>query len=413
MDLRTHLSQYSGHSQVYRALHIAEIAGKGSSLRLEAFRYAVERCRQTPNTTLYKKLCSSCYAEYPLEEFKCDELWVNQTEASTRVQTDRKEMDINQARNAGIRENMRASLSDLGDLHYRAGNLPMAIKTYSRCKELCTSAEHHYQAALKIVFPSLENGNWAAVTNSAQKALSNVGANALYKSKALMVMGVAQIQQRYYRQAAKYLLDVTREGMGQFSEFIVDKEVALYAGLCALASYEREDLRVKFLKLVSFKAYLDQYPAVEKAVEAVLACRYSEAVTLIDSICQDLKYDYFLAPVLSDLREEIRTRLIQQFIYPFKAIRIEEIAAAFNLHSTIMEKELERLISKGLVKARIDSHNKVLQSRFADQRGVTFQLALETGEEMVREIEVMLLRASMLQQHFTLSVPKSTILRGF
>ena len=117
--------------------------------------------------------------------------------------------------------------------------------------------------------------------------------------------------------------------------------------------------------------------------------------------------------MLSDLREEIRTRLIQQFIYPFKAIRIEEIAAAFNLHSTIMEKELERLISKGLVKARIDSHNKVLQSRFADQRGVTFQLALETGEEMVREIEVMLLRASMLQQHFTLSVPKSTILRGF
>ena len=125
------------------------------------------------------------------------------------------------------------------------------------------------------------------------------------------------------------------------------------------------------------------------------------------------KYDYFLAGTLSDLREEIRTRLIQQFIYPFKAIRIAEIATAFNLSPIAMEKELERLISKGLVKARIDSHNKVLQSRFADQRGVTFQLALETGEEMVREIEVMLLRASMLQQHFTLSVPKSTIMRGF
>lgn len=413
MDLRTYLSQYSGYSQVYRALHIAEIAGKNSPLRLEAFRYAIERCRQTPNTTLYKKLCASCYAEYPLDEFKCDELWVNQTEASTRVQTDRKEMDINQARNAGIRENMRASLSDLGDLHYRAGNLPMAIKTYSRCKELCTSAEHHYQAALRIVFPSLENGNWASVTNNAQKALANAGTNLLYKSKASMVMGVAQIQQRSYRQAAKYFLDVSKEAMGQFTEFMADKEVALYAGLCALASFERDDLRSKFLKLVSFKAYLDLLPNVERAVEAVLACRYSEAVTLLDSICQDLRYDYFLSPVLYDLREEIRTRLIQQFIYPFKAIRIAEIATAFNLSPESMEKELERLISKGLVKARIDSHNKVLQSRFADQRGVTFQLALETGEEMVREIEVMLLRASMLQQHFTLSVPRSTILRGF
>ena len=412
MDLRRYLSQYTGHGTIYRALFIAENSPKNGPQRLEAYRYVVEKLRQSTNTILYKKICTTCYAEYPLEEFKCDELWVNQTEASTRVQTDKKEMDINQARNAGIRENMRASLSDLGDLHYRAGALPMAIKTYSRCKELCTTADHQYQAAIRIIFPSLENNNWAAVTNNAQKALGSAGSNPLYKSKASIAMGVAQIQNKSYRQAAKYFLDVTREVLGQFSEFIADRDIVIYAGLCALASFEREDLRQKFLKLANFKVFLDLYPAIEQTVEAVLACNYSEAVALLDQVFAELKFDYFLAPVIVDLKEEIRTKLIQQFIYPFKAIKIEQIATAFNVTPVQMEKELERLISKGLVKARIDSHNKVLQSRFADQRSATFQLALETGEEMVREIEVMLLRASMIQQHFSLSIPKSTILRG-
>ena len=89
MDLRRYLSQYTGHGTIYRALFIAENSPKNGPQRLEAYRYVVEKLRQSTNTILYKKICTTCYAEYPLEEFKCDELWVNQTEASTRVQTDK------------------------------------------------------------------------------------------------------------------------------------------------------------------------------------------------------------------------------------------------------------------------------------------------------------------------------------
>lgn len=44
-----------------------------------------------------------------------------------------------------------------------------------------------------------------------------------------------------------------------------------------------------------------------------------------------------------------------------------------------LEKELAELIQSKQIQARIDSHNKVLYARHADQRKATFQSALRTG----------------------------------
>ena len=47
-----------------------------------------------------------------------------------------------------------------------------------------------------------------------------------------------------------------------------------------------------------------------------------------------------------------------------------------------LEKELAELIQTDQIQARIDSHNKVLYARHADQRKATFQSALRTGGPM-------------------------------
>ena len=51
-----------------------------------------------------------------------------------------------------------------------------------------------------------------------------------------------------------------------------------------------------------------------------------------------------------------------------------------------LEKELAELIQSKQVQARIDSHNKVLYARHADQRKATFQSALRTGTTSVTQL---------------------------
>ena len=55
-----------------------------------------------------------------------------------------------------------------------------------------------------------------------------------------------------------------------------------------------------------------------------------------------------------------------------------------------------------LVQARIDSHNKILYARHADQRNTTFQRVLQTGSDFQRETRAMLLRANLMRQDFVM-----------
>lgn len=52
------------------------------------------------------------------------------------------------------------------------------------------------------------------------------------------------------------------------------------------------------------------------------------------------------------------------------------------------------------MQARIDSHNKVLYARHADQRNATFQRVMQTGKEFDRDVRAMILRASILKHDY-------------
>ena len=55
---------------------------------------------------------------------------------------------------------------------------------------------------------------------------------------------------------------------------------------------------------------------------------------------------------------------------------------------------------ESLLQARIDSHNKILYARHADQRNSTFQRVLQTGSEFDRDVKAMLLRANLIKHEF-------------
>lgn len=56
--------------------------------------------------------------------------------------------------------------------------------------------------------------------------------------------------------------------------------------------------------------------------------------------------------------------------------------------------------------ARIDSHNKILYARHADQRNGTFQRVLQTGSEFDGEVRAMLLRANLMKHDYNLKASR-------
>jgi len=84
------------------------------------------------------------------------------------------------------------------------------------------------------------------------------------------------------------------------------------------------------------------------------------------------------------------------------------MAEAFNTTVPSLEKELSRLIMEKQISARIDSHNKILYARSADQRTATFEKTLATGEDYVVNTKALLLRVNLMRNDFYVKPPRAS-----
>lgn len=125
--------------------------------------------------------------------------------------------------------------------------------------------------------------------------------------------------------------------------------------------------------------------------------KYAPCIAGLERLRAPLKLDLHLWDHASPLLEQIRQRALVQYVQPFTAANLNLMAQAFNTTVAGVEKEVAQLIADGQIAARIDSQEKVLFARHADQRNGTFEKAQQAGEDFRRETRALLLRARLLQ----------------
>ncbi|XP_042511675.1 COP9 signalosome complex subunit 1-like, partial [Macadamia integrifolia] len=182
-----------------------------------------------------------------------------------------------------------------------------------------------------------------------------------------------------------------------YTEVIAPQDVATYGGLCALASFDRTELKNKVIDNVSFRNFLELVPEVRELVNDFYSSRYASCLEYLENLKANLLLDIHLYDHVETLYNQIRHKALIQYTHPFVSVDLHMMASAFKTSVAGLEKELEALITDNQIQARIDSHNKILYARHADQRYATFQRVLQTGSEFDRDVKAMLLRANLLK----------------
>ncbi|KAL6495462.1 COP9/signalosome complex subunit Csn1 [Orobanche gracilis] len=185
-----------------------------------------------------------------------------------------------------------------------------------------------------------------------------------------------------------------------YTEVIAPQDIATYGSLCALASFDRAELKSKVIDNINFRNFLELVPEVRELVNDFHTSHYASCLEYLGNLKANLLLDIHLHDHVETLYEQIRNKALIQYTLPFVSVDIHMMANAFNTTITALEKELEALITNDQVQARIDSHNKILYARHADQRNGTFQRVLQTGNEFDREVRAMLLRANLIKHDY-------------
>lgn len=434
LDLEVYANSYTGLAKLYRLIFVADHC---PSLRLEAIKMAINYVTATTyNVTLYQQLhkkladltatvgggaqllpdiaaqSSATTTNQDIPPY--DAIWVEQKTKKAALKLEKLDNDLKNSKSNSIKESIRRGHDDLGDHYLSCGELPNALKCYSRARDYCTSGKHVVNMCLNVIKVSIYLENWSHVLSYVSKAectpefLEAQGrdANQEILTRLKCAAGLSDLSSKKYKSAAKHFLQANFDHC-EFPEMISCNNIAIYGGLCALATFDRPELQKNVISSASFKLFLELEPQVRDIVFKFYESKYAQCLKLLNEMRDNLLLDMYIAPHVNKLYTQIRNRALIQYFSPYLSADMRKMSEAFNCTVPALENELMHLILDGQIQARIDSHNKILYAKDADQRSSTFEKAINVGKEYQRRTRMLILRTAMLKKQIHVKVSVS------
>lgn len=301
---------------------------------------------------------------------------------------------------------------DLGSHYHSIGDLTNATKAYSKMRDYCTTPSHIASTAFRIILVSIEQENWLAVQSQVHKIRSlqmKPEESARNQPKCNVAMGLQQMAACDYGEAALSFLG-TDPSLGEsYNEIVTSNDVAVYGGLCALATMSRSELQAKVLDNNNFRNFLELEPHIRRAISFFCSSKYSQCLEILEAYRADYLLDIYLQPHFDVILDKIRTKSIVEYLRPFSRVTLDSMQGIFGksipvsgttangvtngaTSATAMENELISLIEAGVLNAKIDLENRVLVAREDDERAQTHEQALKMVDGFIREARLKIMR---------------------
>ncbi|XP_039008024.1 COP9 signalosome complex subunit 1-like [Hibiscus syriacus] len=401
LDIEAYAGLYSGRTKITRLIFIADHCDN-TAMQMEALRMAYDEIKKGENTRPFREVVQKIDGRLGAD-YCMDAAWCATVDRKAEQRKDKLESELNAYRTNLIKESIRMGYNDFGDFYYAHGALGDAFKSYVRTRDYCTTSKHIIQMCLSAILVSIEMGQFTHVTSYVSKAEQTPEAlDPPTTAKLHCAAGLAHLEAKKYKLAARKFLEVGPELGNSYSEVIAPQDVATYGGLCALASFDRTELKNKVIDNINFRNFLELVPEVRELINDFYSSHYASCLEYLGNLKSNLMFDIHIHNHFETLYDQIRSKALIQYTHPFVSVDLRMMADAFKTSVAGLEKELESLIADNQIQARIDSHNKILYARHADQRNATFQRVLQTGNEFDLDVRAMLLRANLLKHEYNL-----------
>ncbi|SCV71204.1 BQ2448_2792 [Microbotryum intermedium] len=442
-DLEQVTGNYHGRTKIIHLLYIAQMSPslaaaaltlalqelKASTLDVPTYEQTFHHYRQVLNS-LESGESNDAYARGWYEQtiksgaqkaHVLDREWCERSKREASNGLEKLQVELKGYSTNLIKESIRMGHRDLARFQYKVGDLTAAEHSYLRAREFCLTSQHLLEMSVAVVEIALLLRNYSLVrqwSGKAEGALESIHSSAnaqnakqkpqvnlpgmvapaqdpaqVAREKERIAMqerlnvanGVAYLGQGTYDRAAFLLSGGGKEALHSAAgHFIPAADIAVYATLTGLATFNRNQLRTRLLENDDLRPMLELEPYLREIIQAFHSSNFKDGLEGLDKYSTRQRLDPHLAPHLPNLMHQIRSRALLVYFTPFASVSVPRFAAAFGWsESTLLESVVE-LIGQGQMKARVDSQNKVLVAKQTDPRVEAFKHALKEGEKMQR-----------------------------
>ncbi|OAL52767.1 PCI-domain-containing protein [Pyrenochaeta sp. DS3sAY3a] len=405
-DLESYIANYAGQTRIDRLQHIGS---HSPYLAVDAYRLAIAEAKKGSNVGLYTALVEDFSNISPQDQAALtDTTWAEKKTREVQEYQDRLEHELKSYKNNLIKESIRMANEELGHFFYNKGDYGNAHKAYQKMREYCTSTKHLADMTLRLVYVSIAQKSWLSVqSNLAKVDAAQLKGEERTKLEPLMsaCTGLANMATGNYRDAASsflttspaYLVAEPAANIIWQKEVISGNDVAVYGGLCALASMDRTALQNKVLGNTEFRNFLELEPHIRRAITLFCNSKYSACLEVLEAYRNDYLLDVYLSKVLNIIYGRIRTKSIVQYFIPFSCVTLDEMASKFPAAGSLtIEQELEEMINSDTLDARIDLVDRLLICPPTNPRHDVHADALAMAETYDHTLRLRLTRLNML-----------------
>lgn len=328
---------------------------------------------------------------------------------------------------------------DLGQFYTSIGDHASAMKSYARERDYCNTTSNVADMSLKLVYSSILQRNWTTVNSNVSK-IQPMTLKPEDKTKldsiCNAVLGLSHLATENYREAAKQFLlvnpsFVTTEAQANITwqkQVLTGNDIAVYGGLCALASMDRSELQRLVLENNDFRQFLELEPHIRRAISLFCGSKYTQCLEILEAYRTDYLLDIYLNPHIKELYGRVRSKSIVQYFIPFSCVTLEQMATAFApVGDVSIEDELTEMIQRGALDARIDLVDKVthphpylepcsktptklssqlLISPPTNPRTQVHANAMKMAQDFEHSLRVHLVRLNMMNEGLVVKAPK-------
>ncbi|KAF2206547.1 hypothetical protein CERZMDRAFT_52864 [Cercospora zeae-maydis SCOH1-5] len=439
-DLENWANNYDGTLLAFRLAHIAI---RCPSLSRQALVMAIAKAKSGRDVQLYNRL-TELAGNLGLSHLAVvDVEWASQKDEENRREQGRLESELRGYKNNLIRESIRMGQEDLATHLLETGgpiadpSNPQSMSTsgynaafqaFGKMRDYCTMPTHMNSMYLHLMYTSVLQAAQAQLNGGSANSqlggllsnatrLRNSGGKEEEMKQVIPIYhvgtGTAHLGLGDYRHAAAAFLKTPfafhNQGtvLGQNFERTVANanDVAIYGGLCALATMTRDEL-VENVLGGSFRAFLELEPHMRKAITLYTTAKYQACIEILRRYYSDWSLDIFLGAKASNypgshvdhLFASIRQRSITAYFSSFSEVSLAALAATFPPQSTApnaMEAEILSMIQNKTLDARLDVVNGVLIAPRTEIRAATHHEAKKTAEEVERTLLLRLHKVNM------------------
>jgi COP9 signalosome complex subunit 1 len=289
---------------------------------------------------------------------------------------------------------------DLGLFHEKTGDLDKANECFMAMRQDVGTTEQLVNVAKHMVRVALLHRDWNSVSGQVGK-LHGITLGDKSEDEALaryvrITRGIVALALGNFEDTARYFLHLEGEPSECESEMVTRSDIAVYGGLCALATFERSALQSKVLDNQNFRSSLEREPYLRKAISFYVSGRFTAALEILESYRTDFMMDMYLQRWVGTLLENIRSKCIVQFVYPYSCVTIDTLRQAFPSRGRDIQEELRDLIRAGTLKARINTIEGLLTAVTPDPRAELQKSALVMAKNYEKQALERIRRMSII-----------------